>query len=273
MRHWGGLRALPTLLRVGFSEAIAYRAEMLVWVLSTTMPLVMLLLWTAVAEAAPVPSATGRNWSSGGFVAYFLVVFVVRQLVSSWASWEINFEVRQGLLSARLLRPIHPIVTFAAQNLAYLPLRLVVSLPVVVILWLSPGAAFLTTTPSLWGLAGVALVGAWLISFFANIAIGALSLWMESSIKVLDVWLAAFFVFSGYLFPLELFPGWLRTFSRYPPVRYMVGLPVELLTRGYPTAADALPMLLRQWAWATGFILLAVVAWRRGIEKYQAFGG
>ena len=137
MRHFFGLRALPTLLRVGFAEAIAYRAEMLVWVLATTMPLVMLMLWTAVAEVAPVLSASGRTWSSGGFVAYFLVVFIVRQLVSSWASWEINFEVRQGLLSMRLLRPIHPIISFAAQNLAYMPLRLVVSLPIVVVLLLT----------------------------------------------------------------------------------------------------------------------------------------
>ena len=48
------LRASPTLLRVGFAEAIAYRAEMIVWVLATTMPLVMLALWTSVASDGPV---------------------------------------------------------------------------------------------------------------------------------------------------------------------------------------------------------------------------
>ncbi|HZU82934.1 MAG TPA: ABC transporter permease, partial [Polyangiaceae bacterium] len=47
-------RALPTMLRVGFAEAIAYRAEMIVWVLATTMPLVMLALWTSVAQGEPV---------------------------------------------------------------------------------------------------------------------------------------------------------------------------------------------------------------------------
>ena len=34
------VRAFPTLLRVGFADAVAYRAEMLVWILATTMPLV-----------------------------------------------------------------------------------------------------------------------------------------------------------------------------------------------------------------------------------------
>ena len=31
------VRALPTLFRVGFAEMVAYRAEMLVWVLATTI--------------------------------------------------------------------------------------------------------------------------------------------------------------------------------------------------------------------------------------------
>ncbi|NRD47887.1 ABC transporter permease, partial [Corallococcus exiguus] len=43
------LKALPTMLRIGFSEAVAYRAEMIIWVLATTMPLIMLALWSAVA--------------------------------------------------------------------------------------------------------------------------------------------------------------------------------------------------------------------------------
>ena len=36
------LRAYPTLLRVGVAEVIAYRAEFIVWILTTNMPLVMM---------------------------------------------------------------------------------------------------------------------------------------------------------------------------------------------------------------------------------------
>ena len=31
------IRAIPALLRIGFAESVAYRAEFLVWILSTTM--------------------------------------------------------------------------------------------------------------------------------------------------------------------------------------------------------------------------------------------
>jgi ABC-2 type transport system permease protein len=271
-RHLGGLRALPTLLRIGFTEAIAYRAELVVWVFATTMPLIMMMLWTAVTEVAPIVSGAGRSWSSSSFVAYFLTVFIVRQLISSWAAWEINFEVRQGLLAMRLLRPIHPIVSYLVQNLAALPMRLVVSAPVVLVLLVGASRAHLETRPVLWLVWAGSMLGGWLITFFANIFIGALSLFMESSVKVMDVWLAAFFVFSGYLFPLDMFPPWLRTASDFLPFRYQIGLPVELATGALDVSA-ALPLLLRQWGWALGLFTASLLVWRAGIRRYQAFGG
>src|SRR3974390_1661893 len=105
------VRALPTLFRVGFAEAVAYRAEMLVWVLSTTMPLIMLALWSAVAADAPVGRFGQRD-----FVAYFLATFIVRQLTGAWVAWQMSFEVRTGSLSMRLLRPVHPMVSHAGGN-------------------------------------------------------------------------------------------------------------------------------------------------------------
>lgn len=266
------LKALPALMRVGFVESLAYRAEMIVWVLATTMPLVMMALWTAVAEAVPVVGGSGRTWGARSFVAYFLAVFTVRQLISAWACWEMNYEVRQGTLAMRLLRPIHPVLTYAIGNLAALPLRAAVTVPVMAILLLSDAREHLSSDWRLWALWPLAMIGGWLITFFANVAIGSLSLFMESSVKLMDVWLAAFFVFSGYLFPLELFPDWLSAAARWLPFRYQIGLPVELMLGTHPFEV-ALPMLLEQWTWAAGLIVVAMTVWRRGLTRFQAFGG
>jgi hypothetical protein len=73
------VRAFPTLLRIGFAEAVAYRAEFVIWMLTTTMPLVMLALWTAVAREGPF----GR-FTQADFVAYYLAALIVRTLSSSW---------------------------------------------------------------------------------------------------------------------------------------------------------------------------------------------
>jgi len=87
-------RALPTMLRVGFAEAVAYRAEFLVWLLSTNMPLVMLALWSAVARDAPV----GR-FGQAEFTAYFLAALVVRNLTGNWVAWQLAEAMREKKIS------------------------------------------------------------------------------------------------------------------------------------------------------------------------------
>lgn len=265
------LKVVPTLLRVGFAEAIAYRAEMVIWVLATTMPFVMMVLWTTVAEAAPVIGQGGQQWGSDAFIAYFLSVFVVRQLASAWASWEINFEVRGGTLAMRLLRPMHPVLGYAMSNLAYMPQRFLISLPVVAVL-LAVYGDFMTRDVALWVTWCVAMFGGWLITFFVNVTIGAVSFFLESSLRIMDVYLAAFFVFSGYMFPLDLFPPWLRAVTEWLPFRYQIALPVEVMT-GKLALGDAWLMIGKQYAFAFGLCALGLFIWNRGVKRFQAFGG
>ena len=227
----------------------------------------MLALWSAVAHDAPV----GR-FDQQDFVAYFLATFIVRQLTGSWVVWQMNFEIRTGTLAMRLLRPIHPLVSYAAENLAAIPLRMVVSLPVAVLALVLTGASRLPHDPLLWAICLVSLLGAWLITFLANAGIGTLALWTGSSVKLMDVWLALFMVFSGYLVPVELFPPAIRGTIEILPFRYQIGFPVELLTRGLDRGT-ALRLLLGQWIWV-GFLLLGVRAlWRRGLQRFAAYGG
>ncbi len=88
----------------------------------------------------------------------------------------------------------------------------------------------------------------------------------------MDVWLALFMVFSGYLIPVELFPPAIRGTIEILPFRYQIGFPVELLTRGLDRGT-ALRLLLGQWIWV-GFLLLGVRAlWRRGLQRFAAYGG
>jgi ABC-2 type transport system permease protein len=260
------VRALPALLRVGFLDAIAYRAEMLVWVLATTMPLIMLALWTSVAGGGPI-----GGYTEDRFVAYFLATFVVRQLTGSWASWQINMDIRDGTLAMRLLRPVHPLLVYAVENVAALPMRCIVSLPMACIL-LATVASHLARGWAMWLLWCVSMLGAWLVTLLANFAIGALAFVIESSVKVMDAWLALFFVLSGYLIPVSLFPPALARAVDVLPFRYQIGLPVEIMI-GAHDLETALALVARQWAWVAAFFVVAALGWRRGVARFAAYGG
>jgi ABC-2 type transport system permease protein len=261
------LRAFPTLLRIGFADAVAYRAEMVVWVLATTMPLVQLALWTSVARGAPI----GR-YGQPEFVAYFLATFVVRQLSGSWIFYEISFEVRNGTLSMRLLRPVHPLLAYAAEAIAAMPMRLAVSMPVAIAAFAVVGEVAMAHTATLWALFAVSLAGAWLITLFVNFVIGTMAFFVESSMKFMDAWLVFYFVLSGYLIPVDLFPPRLRAAIDWLPFRYQIGLPVELMT-GALTPGAALPLLARQFAWVALGLVATIALWRRGLRQFAAYGG
>jgi ABC-2 type transport system permease protein len=260
------VRALPGLLRVGFASAVAYRAEFLVWVLAYTMPLIMLALWTAVAAEAPV----GR-FGEHEFSAYFVGTLLVRLSTGAWVIWDMNYEVRQGTLQRRLLWPIHALLTYLAENLAALPMRFIVVIPIVALssLWLG---AIWVSDPVQLALIPCSLLGAFLMTFFPMAMIGTLSLFWESSISLFDFWLALYTVFSGYVFPLELFPPGLRGIVNALPFRYMLAFPVENLI-GMLGRERALHELGVQWAYVGAYVLLAHWLWRAGVKRFAAYGG
>ncbi len=258
---------MPTLLRVGLAGAVAYRAEMFVWTLATTMPLVMLALWSSVSRDAPI----GR-YGQPQFVAYFLATFIVRQVTGSWAFWEINFEVRNGTLAMRLLRPVHPLWTFAAENLASMPMRIAVSLPVALIALSVVGAGWVTHDLVVWALWLLSIAGAWLITLLVNLTIGCAAFFLESSAKLMDAWGLLFFLLSGYLIPIDLFPPGLAKVIDWLPFRYQIGLPVELMT-GAHGRGEAVALVALQWVWVAIAVAVTSIAWRRGVRRFAAFGG
>lgn len=261
------LRAFPGMLRVGFAGALAYRAEFLVWVLAYTMPLIMLALWTAVAAEAPV----GR-FGEQEFSAYFIGTLIVRLATGAWVVWDMNNEVRQGTLQRRLLWPIHALSTYLAENVAAVPMRLVIVLPIVAAttIWLGP--AIWVGDPLQLAIIPLSMLGAFLLTFFPMAMIGTLALWSESSIALFDLWLALYTVFSGYVVPLELFPPALGQVVAWLPFRQMLAFPVENAL-GLIDRRAALHDLALQWSYVALFALLAHALWRVGIKRFAAYGG
>jgi ABC-2 type transport system permease protein len=259
-------RAYPTLLRIGLADAVAYRAEMIVWMLTTTMPLVSLALWSNVAAAGPI----GR-YDQHGFLAYFLATLTVRQLTGCWLVWELNQEIRSGAIARRLLKPVHPLIAFSAENLAAMPLRAAICAPIAIIALYTIGHEA-PRSPAMIAAWIVSMLGAWLINFTTMAAMGSLAFFLESSTAIFELWLVAFMALSGYLLPLDLFPPGLAEIAHALPFRYTMALPVEIAI-GKLSGADVLRELAYQWAYAAAFLALGLYLFRVGVRRYASFGG
>jgi ABC-2 type transport system permease protein len=260
------LRALPTLLRIGVAETVAYRAEFLVWILTATQPLIMLGLWTSVAQLAPF-----QDFSSADFVAYFLADLIVRQLTGNWVAWQISEEIRSGAMAMRLLRPIHPFLAYATSHAAAIPFRSIIALPVALVLLASSGASVLTTDPMQLALVVPSIALAWLITFAVLFSIGALAFFLTQTMAIANLYFGLFSLLSGYMMPLELL-GPVGDVARWLPFRFMLSAPLELLLRSRDR--EYLVLLFGgQLAWAAITLTTALVLWRAGVKRFEAVGG
>lgn len=263
------IRALPTLLRIGVAETVAYRAEFVVWMLTSTMPLIMLALWTSVADEAPF-----MEYTSADFVAYYLGVLIVRNLTGNWVAWQIAEEVRMGILSMRLLRPIHPFIAYAASHAAALPFRSLIALPLAFVLLVSSGASALTTEPLQLALLVPSLLLAWLITFGIMFALGCIAFWTTQTFGIVNFYFGVWSLFSGYIIPMDLmrtkFPA-IAEAADWMPFYYMLAAPVELMTK-HLTPEQLAQLIGAQVAWAALSIGLGLWIWRRGVRHFEAVG-
>jgi ABC-2 type transport system permease protein len=258
-------KAYPALLRIGFAEAVAYRAEFVVWMLTTTMPLVMLALWSAVAESRPF------GFDRTDFVAYYLGALIVRTVTSSWVVWEMNQEVRMGTFSMRLLKPIPPFAAYAAEHMAAIPLRALVALPITIVMLVTTHGARIVHSPDMLVILVLSLAGAWLVTFTLMSVMGSLSMLMERSMSLFEVYMGIFGVLSGYLVPISFLPPRIAKVAYWLPFRYMLGYPVELMI-GRLSRAEALRGLGIQYGTLVVLYLILQYTWSRGVRRFEAYG-
>ena len=255
--------AAPTLMRIAFAEMVAYRAEMIIWILSATLPLVMLALWNAAAAEGPI-----QGFGRAEFARYFAVTLVVRQLTSAWILWELNHQIRTGGLSPALLRPLNPLWWQFAETLAAVPWRLLVLAPVLgalavwrpeIVFW--PGAATAFAF-------GVSMALALLVSWFVQCVFAMLAFWFEQSLGLFQVWFFAWSLLGGYVIPLPLLPPRLGEVAAWLPFQASLAAPVQIVLGMAPIG----PTLAVQAGWVLVLGALSATLWKAGIRRYGAVG-
>lgn len=260
------LRVVGALWRFGVADAVAYRASLVVWILTTTFPLVSLALWSTLAVDGPI-----GDYDRGAFVTYFVAAFLVRQATSAWVVWELDWSIREGDLNMLLLRPVHPVLHHALLNLSALPLRLVLAAPLAIAVLVGAGGLHVHDDPVALALLPVTLALAWAISFLGQVTVGCLSFWLTRASSLYEAWIGLYIVLSGYAVPTSLFPWGLDRVARVLPFHATLGFPVELLS-GRLSRGEIAAGLALQLAWVLVFAATAALTWRRGLRHYGAVG-
>jgi ABC-2 type transport system permease protein len=260
------LKKYLAMLRANWAGTLEYRASIFIYMLSATSPLVSLAVWLSLATDGPV-----GGYTTAGFVSYYLAVIFVRQMTGAWVQYQLDYEIRDGTLSPKLLRPINPIHDYLLVNSTDKIFRLpLVLIPVTLVVQLVAGVHYeLNPLSILCFVAAMAL--AWLLIFFSQFCIGLLSFWTSYTLAVGDLWFGIRMMLSGNLAPLDLFPAPIPQLSVYLPFRYTLSFPVEIIL-GQTGGEQLLLGFAIELFWLLVFIGLYRWMWLRGLRRYSAVG-
>ncbi|HEU4571659.1 MAG TPA: ABC-2 family transporter protein [Candidatus Limnocylindrales bacterium] len=255
--------------KLAIAEQIQYRAANYMYMLGMVAePVIYLVVWQTVAaqQGGAVAGIT-----AGQFAAYYIVWTLVRNINIVFTPYGWEERIREGRLSAQLLRPLFPIVEDLGFFLGWKP--------VVILLWL-PIALFLSLVfkpelhpgPLNIAVFAVALLGAYLIRSLNQTSLGLITFWTTRVGPIFELYIAIELLLSGRLVPMALMPEWVQSLASVLPFQWTFGFPIEALV-GNLTAEELLGGLAMQLFWiAVGSVLVRVV-WRFAVRRYSAVAG
>ena len=271
MRYW--IKMYQANLKIAVATQLQYRMEILIWAIwGFVAPLISLAVWnaTALSKGGTISNGAGATFSRGDFAAYFLVFMICSHLMMSWDAFEYSFRVREGNLSPRLLKPIHPIHSDASQNIAFKIVTSVMLLPIwILMFWLLK-----PTPPAHWWQPVLAipalLIGA-VIRYIWNYSVAIIAFWTTRTEAVNQFYFTLDSFLSGRIAPLLLLPIWLQNLSAFTPFRSMGSFPVEVALGRIPPN-QILTGFGIQIFWLLAGLVVLKVMWANGIKQYSAVG-
>ena len=266
------MRAFADLYLQQFKTSLAatlqYRASLAIWLIGHVLePLVFLIVWSTVSNSS---GGSIGGFTTGGFAAYFILLMLVNHVTYTWIMYEFEYRIRNGTLSFALLKPIHPIHSDIADNIASKVITMPFMLLIAVVLSLTFHP---NLSPASWSVifAVPALLLALLIRFLFEWTLAQAAFWITRVSAINQIYFVLMLFFSGQLAPLALYPAFIQSVAAIFPFRWMISFPLELLL-GRLTITQALAGLATQAVWLLISYVLFRIVWRAGVRVYSAVG-
>ncbi|MEQ1859487.1 MAG: ABC-2 family transporter protein [Chthoniobacteraceae bacterium] len=257
---------------IGLQNTFVYRWNFLLRTIFGIVPLIgTIFLWRAVTTSSGGQIA-GYEFST--MIFYFMIVVFLDNLISPTEDdWQIAGDIRDGRLSALLLKPLNYIgyrfTLYVSYRLTYVA---IVALPIGVLLFFLRDFVQWPQQPATWPLFALSTLMAAGIQFFIGVCLGLCAFWVLEVSTLIFVMFSFEYFLSGMIYPLDMLPASLQGFVKWSPFTYEMFFPVQIMMERVHGAA-----LWQGLAIQAGWLLVAFVAtqliWRAGLRKYQAVGG
>ncbi len=263
------VRLYATLSRTAIIEQFQYRAANYFYMIGmVTEPIIYLVVWSTIADSQ---GGEVGGFTAGTFAAYYIVWTLVRNMNIVFTPFGWERRIREGQLSAQLVRPLHPIHYDLGFFAGWKVVVIVMWIPLAIVLSLIFRPE-LDPRVSQMGAFFIAIWGAYLIRSLFLWMLGMVTFWTTRISAAFEMFFAAELLLSGRVVPMRLMPDWVQTLAGFLPFESTFGFPILALV-GPITNEELIEGLVRQAFWiAVGAVGVSLM-WRRALRTYTAVSG
>ena len=265
-----------SILRINWIHALEYRANALIGLFAILSGLfIEYQIWSLIFSSKSQDSIAIKG-AANGFTFEQLIIFIflsiiVGQLKSSWiTSSQMIMEIRQGLISKYLIRPIsyfwYYLMMFVGINSLY---YIVYSFLILLFIFLFPNMIFNLSLSFLGFL--ISLLISIYLSYCIYFIMVCFAFWFGEVRSIVVAYNLGMIMISGQYIPIRLFPENFLSVISWTPVPYLVDLPVSIATGLSPFEVWKTDILYAL-AWCVVLTIISLIFYKSGIKKYEAFG-
>lgn len=245
-----------------------YRVSTAFWILGLVAePIVYMSVWAAVTREQ---GGSLDGITVGQFSAYFITWMLVRHF-SVAPVGEMEWRIRDGLMSGLLVRPVNPIHADIAENIA----SKLTAFPFVILVMIGLAIAYPPDFKIEWWTA-LAFIPALLmgasIRFFFQYTIGLIAFWVTRTNAIFGVYTVLEIFLSGRFVPLILLPAPVVLAASILPFRWTLSFPVEVVLGQLPPDQVVIGLGV-QALWLLAMSQIFRFVWAAGVRQYTAVAG
>jgi ABC-2 type transport system permease protein len=252
-------------------SAMEYRLDFFMDLLSGCFTVIIqVFLWTAIYGGSQNEM---YGYTYNQMIVYVIMAGVMTKIVSTGFEWEILIDIKEGTLSRFLVQPIG----YFPYKVAGLLGRKVIHLAVVVLIAIGVLLAIKVSLSAEFALTNIAIVLAVIpVSLMINCLLfycfSALNFWMTEAWSVFNGLSVASWIFSGGVFPLDVFGHRAQEVFKLLPFQYIIYFPLNIIC-GRLRYSEIISGILTQFFWIAVLYALSKLLWKLGMKKYIAAGG
>lgn len=258
------------LAKVQWQNGLVYRTNFLFWRFRNVIQFLTIYFFWQIATRNQKEIFGYQEYQ---IFTYLFGVILLQSLILSSRTVDLAGDILESGLSNKLIKPISYFKYWFASDLADKLLN--ISFAVVefsfLIWWLRP-PLYLQTSPTLILIFLLSVILAFFLYFFINFTLGLIAFW------TLEIWAPRFLFatvlmfLAGGLYPIDILPRNLYVLVKLTPFPYLLYFPMEAYL-GRVRLETLVGGLIFSLFWTVLMVLIAKVAWQRGLRRYQAFGG